>query len=287
MPVALAVHCPVQAKSRASIRQRGVIEMTRTMGANLLDIFLGIIDDVQVRDGYFSYRVRRPDEGTLKVTTLHTIKRSTVERIESIFIDALWNLPYNDYLLLWILWVRDDEFGMGAMNESDKMPFAQKVFALNGVSVETNILEEGFKYLVREEYLKKQTGESGIEEYHLTTKARRIVKKLFKKTEDDTFAYIAPTSTVAETKNGTDSEVAKKETKTRRRVPEESLTEAVKLVIDRGVKKKEAERACDLPQGALSKGRGKKLIKMYEKMICHKVPVSEGEGDDFVFNETY
>jgi len=138
---------------------------------------------------------------------------------------------------------------MGAMNESDKIPFAQKVFALNGVSAETNIQEEGFKYLVREECLKKQTGESGIEEYHLTTKARRIVKKLFKKTEGDTFAYIAPTSIVAETKNGTDSKVVKKKTKTRRNVPEESLTEAVKLVMDRG---KEAIR---FAAGGIIKGQ--------------------------------
>ena len=84
--------------------------MTRTIDTDLLDIFLVIIDDVQVQDGYFSYCVRRLDEATLKVTPLHTIKRSTVERIENIFVDALWNLPYNDYLLLWILRVRDDEF---------------------------------------------------------------------------------------------------------------------------------------------------------------------------------
>ena len=78
-----------------------------------------------------------------------------------------------------------------------------------------------------------------------------------------------------------------KEKKTRRKVSEEALTEAIKLVMDRGMKQSQAERATGLPQGALSKGKGKKLIEMYERMLNYKEPVGKHEGDDYMHNETY
>ena len=164
--------------------------MTKTLGANLLGLFLGVIEDVQRRNDYIIYCVRRPGEEAFKVTTLHSIKESDFEYVENVFTDALWELPYNDHTLLWIVWVRDDIFGAGALKEVEKISLAQSVFTLNGVSVDAELLEEGFKTLVRERYLQKMTGESGADEYHLTTKARKFVKTMFKKTEDGTLAYV-------------------------------------------------------------------------------------------------
>jgi len=108
--------------------------MTKTLGANLLGLFLGVIEDVQRRNDYIIYCVRRPGEEAFKVTTLHSIKESDFEYVENVFTDALWELPYNDHTLLWIVWVRDDIFGAGALKEVEKISLAQSVFTLNGVS---------------------------------------------------------------------------------------------------------------------------------------------------------
>jgi hypothetical protein len=79
---------------------------------------------------------------------------------------------------------------------------------------------------------------------------------------------------------------AEKPKQTRQRVSKDDITEAVKLVFDRGMTRSQAERARGLPQGALSKGKGKEQIKMVrEALQSYKAPVDKDVGDDFVYNE--
>ena len=58
----------------------------------------------------------------------------------------------------------------------------------------------------------------------------------------------------------------KKPKKTRaKRASESDIRQAVKLVYDEDMAQKEAERACNLPRGTLSRRRGKQIMAQYRK----------------------
>jgi hypothetical protein len=50
-----------------------------------------------------------------------------------------------------------------------------------------------------------------------------------------------------------------------KRVSESDIRKAVKLVYDENMTQKEAERACNLPRGTLSRNKGKGIMAQYRK----------------------
>ena len=76
--------------------------------------------------------------------------------------------------------------------------------------------------------------------------------------------------------------------KKRKRVSDEQYHEAIKYVIDEKMTQCEAEKKCGLPAGALSKGKGKKMLEtvIREFADINRRKVSDVVGDDFRYNST-
>ena len=76
--------------------------------------------------------------------------------------------------------------------------------------------------------------------------------------------------------------------KRRKKVTEKQLQKAVKLVIDEKMTQNVAEKQCELYRGALSSGRGKKLLDamtaMESQAYKELMTVSDDVGDDFQYN---
>jgi hypothetical protein len=88
-------------------------------------------------------------------------------------------------------------------------------------------------------------------------------------------------------KQATDPTLQRKEKpkQIRRRVAEFQLQEAARMVADGGVTRQSAEKAYNLPQGALSKGKGAALVEEYIKTFQRNRKISEDEGNDLLYNE--
>jgi len=76
--------------------------------------------------------------------------------------------------------------------------------------------------------------------------------------------------------------------KKRKRVSDEQYHEAIKYVIEEKMTQCEAEKKCGLPAGALSKGKGKKMLEtvIREFADINRRKVSDVVGDDFRYNST-
>ena len=93
----------------------------------------------------------------------------------------------------------------------------------------------------------------------------------------------APVYTVKQPKEATFEQPGKK----RKKVTDEQYQKAVKYVIDEGVSLGDAEKKFELWQGALSTGKGGKLLAEAEAAVSRlkKRTVSNDVGNDFRFNE--
>ena len=170
--------------------------MTEIERVDLWELFVGtqnIKGHFRIRGDYIIFRVHTPgDAGTTATTLRHSVKISDLEDIEEIFNDVSWSsVPSADYLL-WILWVREERFDMRSpLKKNDQLSFAKRAFSLIKQNIGNKTIGEVCDFLLRGDYFQKDSIDypTPSTEYFLTTKGKRIAKRMFKKTTNGTFAY--------------------------------------------------------------------------------------------------
>ena len=183
--------------------------------SKLLTLFIGeqYIEKKPKRDDYGSitFWTRRPglDAKELKTTHLRSINEKDFEDIEEVFTGILRSRPVAERLL-WILWVREDKFGLDTLKADVKSSFAQ-----NALGVDLETVASVFENLLQKKYLQDMivnyresgvTSENGSTKvYSLTPEGKETAERMFKKMNDGSFAYIEPSSIVLKTKNTTNS----------------------------------------------------------------------------------
>jgi hypothetical protein len=154
-----------------------------------------IVGHFRQEGDYIKFHVYYPGDANTTATTLrHSIKESDLDDIVDIFNDvSLSSVPPVDYLL-WILWVREEKFGIRVPLKKST-DFVQRAFAMNNrrkTSAET--VNETFDILLREGYLEDDSEDWQVSSgaYFLTSKGKRFARRMYEKMKRDIIARDEP-----------------------------------------------------------------------------------------------
>jgi len=166
--------------------------MTDITDPDLLDIFIGrqSIDNIRVESGniVFDVCVSNPDTGTEKKPDSRNIGQDDLEAIQDFFASTLQSRPFAKHLLQ-ILWIREVKFAMSSLSDGEACDFVQSAFALYGVDIDEETVEDELLELVYGGYL--QENNAG---FSLTGKGKRAAEKMFEAMKMFAPAYVEPPS---------------------------------------------------------------------------------------------